>query len=77
MKFTSNEVQVQVQGVLKQALVDTGSAVSTISRRFYDTHVSDIPLQPVESLLTLECAGGTEYPYKGVIVCELQIDSYF
>ena len=84
MKFTSrdtvtlvgssNEVQVQVQGVLTQALVDTGSAVSTISRKFYDTHLSDIPLQPVESLLTLECADGTELPYQGVIACELQID---
>ena len=84
MKFTSrdtvtlvgssNEVQVQVQGVLTQALGDTGSAVSTLSRKFYDTHLSDTPLQPVESLLTIECADGTELPYQGVIACELQID---
>ena len=36
---SSNEVQVQVKGVMTQVLVDTGSAVSTISRNFNDIHV--------------------------------------
>lgn len=71
---SSNEAQVYIQGVPTQALIDTGSAVSTVSRKYYETHLSDIPLQPVDKLLTLECADGTELPYHGFIVCELQID---
>lgn len=71
---SSNEAQVYIQDVATQALIDTGSAVSTVSRKYYETHLSDIPLQPVDKLLTLECADGTELPYHGFIVCELQID---
>lgn len=71
---SSNELEVHVQGVLTRALIDTGSSVSTLSRSFYDTYLHDIPLQPVECLLTLECADGTELPYHGVISCELQVD---
>ena len=71
---SSNEAQVYIQGVPAKALIDTGSAVSTVSRKYYETHLSDIPLQPVDKLLTLECADGSELPYHGFIVCELQID---
>lgn len=71
---SSNELEVHVQGVLTRALIDTGSSVSTLSRSFYDTYLHDIQLQPVECLLTLECADGTELPYHGVISCELQVD---
>lgn len=53
-------MQVHIQGVSAQALIDTGSAVSTISLKFYETYLHDIPLQPVECLLTLECADGTD-----------------
>lgn len=63
-----------IQGIPTQSLIDTGSAVSTVSRKFYETHLSDIPLQSVDKLLTLECADGTVLPYHGFIVCELQID---
>lgn len=66
-------MQVHIQGVSAQALIDTGSAVSTISLKFYETYLHDILLQPVECLLTLECADGTELPYHGVISCELQV----
>ena len=71
---SSNEAQVCIQGIATQALIDTGSAVSTVSRKFYDTHLSHVPMQPVTQLLTLECADGTELPYHGFIVCEVQID---
>lgn len=71
---SSNEAQVYIQGIPFQSLIDTASAFSTVSRKFYETHLSDIPLQSVDKLLTLECADGTMLPYHGFIVCELQID---
>ena len=30
-----------------------------------------IPLQPVKSLLTLDCADGIKLPYRGFIACKL------
>ena len=71
---SANETQVRIQGILTPALIDTGSAVSTISQDFYDTYLNDIPLQPVSSLLSLECADGSSLPYLGFIACEFQAD---
>ena len=71
---SANETQVRIQGILTPALIDTGSAVSTISQDFYDTYLKDIPLQPVSSLLSLECADGSSLPYLGFIACEFQAD---
>ena len=71
---SANETQVHIKGILTPALIDTGSAVSTISQDFYDTYLSDIPLQPVSSLLSLECADGSSLPYLGFVACEFQAD---
>ena len=71
---SANEASVSLQGIHTTALLDTGSSVSTVSQSFYETHLSDIPLQPVTSLLALECADGSELPYLGFIACPLQVD---
>lgn len=41
-----------IQGIPTQSLIDTDSAVSNVSKKFYDTHLSDIPLQSVDKFLT-------------------------
>lgn len=42
-----------IQGIPTQSLIDTDSAVSNVSKMFYVTHLSDIPLQSVDKFLTL------------------------
>ena len=65
---SSNEAHECIQGKATQALIVTGSEVSTLSRKFYDTHLSHVRMQPVTQLLTctLQCADGTELPYHMV-----------
>ena len=70
---SANETHVLIEGVRTQALLDTGSSVSTISQSFYETHLSHLPLQPVKTLMSLECADGSALPYLGFIACELQV----
>ena len=46
-------------------LLDTGSTVSTISETYYNQYLSELPLQNINTLLDIECAGGQQLPYKG------------
>lgn len=55
------------------ALLDTGSTVSTICKQYYDDHLKELPLQPLTSLLRIECADGQNLPYLGYIEVDIQI----
>ena len=47
-----------------QALLDTGSTVSTISKTFFDLF-ENAPLFSLDSVLHIECADGESLPYMG------------
>lgn len=49
------------------ALIDTGSTVSTVSKSYYETCLSDLPLHPMTEILHIECADGGTLPYCGYI----------
>ena len=68
----ANEAEVGINGVVCQALLDTGSTVSTITQSFYDEHLTDTPLQPIDDLLKVECAGGQLLHYVGYVEAELR-----
>ncbi|MEE4247446.1 MAG: reverse transcriptase family protein [Kangiellaceae bacterium] len=70
----ANEVIVNVGGVEVQALLDTGSMVSTISEAL----VSQLGLQaePVEALLRVQCAGGSSLPYSGCVQVSLVVKNF-
>ena len=71
---TSNEANVHVNGVSTVALLDTGSSVTTISQSFYETHLKEIPLQPITDLVSIECADGRPLPYHGFVSCPIHVD---
>lgn len=54
-------------------LLDTGSTVSTISETYYNQYLSELPLQNINTLLDIECAGGQQLPYKGYIETHLKL----
>ena len=70
---SSNEVSVLLNNLVEtHALLDTGSCVSTLSKTFYEKHLSHVELMPLDNLLRLECASGQTMPYYGYIEIDIQ-----
>ena len=67
-----NEVQVKIDGISTTALCDTGSCVSTCSEKFYEENLANKELKPLNNLLNIECADGSQLPYKGYIEADLE-----
>ena len=54
----ANECHALLEGVRCNSHLDTGSTVSTISRRFFQEYFSTLPLYPLDDNLTVKCARG-------------------
>jgi len=67
-------VSVRLEGIETNALIDTGSTVSTISHGFYKKHFDYCDITPLSSILSIECADGQMLPYEGYIELNLEID---
>lgn len=61
------ESQVFIDSIETQALLDTGSCISSIGHSFYKNKLSHIPLLPLTDILNIECADGKRLPYLGYI----------
>ena len=70
----TNEVKVCINDIQTLALLDTGSCVSVISESFHKNQLVNIEIQPLNTLLKIECADGKELPYIGYIEIDLKID---
>ena len=70
----SCEVTILINNIPANALLDTGSTVSTISREFYDEHFSSTPIQELKTLLQIECAVGENLPYDGYIEASIHMN---
>ena len=70
---SSCEVSININGISTQALLDTGSTVSTMSYAFYKEHLTDYPIHPIENMFNLRCANGGDLPYSGYV--EAEVDS--
>ena len=60
-----NETEVIVNDIQTKALLDTGSTVSTVSEKFYNSNLSDLTMHLLEFILKIECADGQHLPYLG------------
>lgn len=58
---------VTIEGSHSNSLLDTGLQVTTVSKSFYESHLSHQPILPLNDLLDIEGAGGQEVPYLGYI----------
>jgi transposase InsO family protein len=70
---SSNEANVTIDGIATQALLDTGSTVSTVSRGFYDKHLSSHAIQSLDVILDIECADGQALPYEGYVEADIAV----
>ena len=71
----ANESTCFVEGVMCQALLDTGSMVTTISETFYQEHLSYLELHAVDSVLDVKCANDASLPYSGYIEVRITFNS--
>lgn len=55
--------------------MDTGSTVSTISQSWYDAHLSEVPVKPLDTILEIECADGKNLPYSGYIEVDICLEN--
>ena len=58
-----------------RCLLDTGSTVSTISQSWYDAHLSEVPVKPLDTILEIECADGKNLPYSGYIEVDICLEN--
>lgn len=68
---------IKVNGLECNALLDTGSQVTTMSLSFYNRYLSDQTIQPVADLLEIEGANGQSIPYLGYVKVTLQFPKEF
>ena len=67
------ETEIILHGKRIKALLDTGSTVSTISKGFYREELSDlIEMKPLDEIVEIECAGGSQLPYEGYIEADIK-----
>ncbi|XP_062372262.1 retrovirus-related Pol polyprotein from transposon 412 isoform X1 [Sardina pilchardus] len=64
-------VQVKVNGHPCTAILDSGSQVTIIFEKWYEKHLSCVPIQPVTGL-AIWGLSDTSYPYKGYVVVDMQ-----
>lgn len=57
-----------------EALLDTGSTVSTVSKMCYTQHLSHLEVKSLDSILKIECADGQDLPYEGYIEATLTLE---
>ena len=70
----ANEAEIILNGKIVNALLDSGSQVTSVSESYYRECLSQYPLQPVDVPgLLLQPAGGGSMPYLGMIISSLKI----
>ncbi|GFS03344.1 retropepsins domain-containing protein [Elysia marginata] len=62
-----------IEGYEANQLLDTGSSVSTISSSLFKSHLGHPNLEPVASILSMECANCDALPFSGYIKATLRI----
>lgn len=70
----ANVVNIQINNIPTQALIDTGSQVTTISSDFVAHHMPNESILDLSELITVRGAGGNILPYKGYMDLDITID---
>ena len=55
-----NESEIEIDGIINKALIDSGAMISMMSKEYCDEHGYDI--QPIDQLVPIEGSGGGGYP---------------
>ena len=70
----ANETEVIIDGRKVNALLDTGSQITSISESYYKNNLSNYPLVPVDiPNLKVEQAGGSFIPYLRMVITDIKV----
>ena len=70
----ANETEVIINGMKVNALLDTGSQITSISESYYKNNLSNYPLIPVDiPNLKVEQAGGSFIPYIRMVILDIKV----
>ena len=58
-----NETDVEIDGIISKALIDSGAMILMMSRDYCDEYGYEI--QPLKHLVPIECTGGVNVPFLG------------
>ena len=76
-----NKEVIQIQDVDCEALIDSGSVISSVSYDFFLQHLSNINLQPIESVfedgITITSATGDKLNIVGFIEVKVLLPGLF
>ena len=61
----ANETNVEIDGIISKALIDSGAMISMMSKDYCYEHGYEI--QPLEHLIPIEGSGGASVPYLGYV----------
>ena len=67
----TNETDVEIDGIISKALIDSDAMISMMSRDYCDEHRYEI--QPLEHLVQIEDSGGANVPYLGYVEVRMHI----
>lgn len=67
----------EIKGATFSCLYNTGSQVTTVPHSFYNAHLSDHIIKPLEDLLEIEGANGQSVPYLGYIELNMTFPADF
>ena len=68
-----NEMEIRLMNKTVLVLLDTGSAVSTVSEEYLQKYFPDVELQHIDSFFDIQCANGGLLPYSGIVEVQLDI----
>ena len=67
----ANETDVEIDGIISKALIDSGAMILMMSRDYCDEH--GYKTQPLEHLVPIEGSGGASVPYLGYVGVTMHI----
>ena len=67
----ANETDVEIDGIISKALIDSAAMILMISRGYCDEHGYEI--QPLDNLVLIEGSGGADVPYLGYVEIRMHI----
>ena len=67
----TNETDVEIDGIISKALIDSGAMISMMSRGYCDEHGYEI--QPLDHLVPIEGSGRADIPYLGYVEVRMPI----
>ena len=67
----ANETDVEIDGIIRKALIDSGAMILMMSRGYCDEHGYEI--QPLDHLVLIEGSRGADVPYLGYVEVRMHI----